>query len=105
MARQARQARLTARSVLKPETTGALVRLENPEFLESDPDTIQMYMIVKFNGPSGEEPMDNAVTFALTATAAQQRNAIRAIVNDMLGQIEPGNALASNAIKVSGLMG
>lgn len=80
------------------QSTGALVDIQSRSFLESDPDTVEAYLIIRYNGPAGST--DNAVQYPRTATEAARDNAIRALVNEMLDRAEPGNSLNATDIQI-----
>lgn len=94
----------TARAIITP-TTAAIVPLVEPRFENTagveDPDFITMYMQMKFNGVTME--LGDSVTFARNATQLQKNTAIRAKVNALIANYEPGVTLNSANIQIVGL--
>ena len=86
-------------------TTACIVTLREPRFENAagaeDPNTITMYMDVKFNGLVGE--LGYNVSFARNATAAVKNAAVRAAVNEILLGNEGTAALNNANIQIVGL--
>ncbi len=86
-------------------TTAAAVECFNPrfedEFGQPNAELITMSTNLRFNGVTNE--LGDNVTFPRDATSNEKQTAVRARVNLLMSQLEPGVVLSNANIQISGL--
>ncbi|MDI9407807.1 MAG: hypothetical protein QM523_01010 [Candidatus Pacebacteria bacterium] len=86
-------------------TNAAIVLCTNPQFhndlAEEDPDQIRIEVEMRCNGATGI--VGGYVIFPSVSTNAVKTTAVRAAVNAVLAEHEPGVTLGNAAIQIVGL--
>lgn len=90
---------------LDTPTTACVVILTDPRFEDANSienaDFITMNMALKFNGITAE--LGDKVSFPRNATTTTKNAAIRARVNQLIAEFEPGVTLNNANIQIVGL--